>query len=136
MSDLPAFAALMIRANDVDRVARFYAEVLGVSMDLQQDGGRYGELEMAGGTVRFGVVPRPENMPQGAPTLAITWRVVDLADCVERLADLGVTVRSLLSDETGSYVFLRDPEGNEVGLFEPESAGSVDGGGAGQNKAD
>ncbi len=113
---LDGVTAVLIRAKNVGLVADWYAIVLGFDMQVERDGARYGEVQTSAGRVQLAITPRPDNMPSGAPTVALTWRVADFDAAIAHLEALEIPVRARMADETGRFAFLRDPEGNEVAL--------------------
>ncbi len=108
---------VMIRARDVATLALWYELALGVTMDVEANGGRYGILQTPGGELNIGIVPRPDNMHFGGPTVALTFRVSNFTERLAQLKAHNLFVREELADETGRFAYLRDPEGNEIAIW-------------------
>ncbi|WP_315098561.1 VOC family protein [uncultured Cellulomonas sp.] len=114
-------------AQDLDRAAAFYADLLGTAPTARFD--PPGLLFFDLGGVRL-------LLERGAPSALLYVRVDDVAATVERLRTRGVAVESephvifRHEDDTlgpaGSdewHAFVRDPEGNLVGLVSQVAPG-------------
>ena len=108
---------IMIRARDVGVMAQWYSHVLGLSFDMEEDTGRYAIITTPLGPLHFAIRPRPAYMPRGGPTTAVTLRVADFEATLEFLADEQIPVREAAENEHGRFVYLRDPEENELCLW-------------------
>ncbi|WP_434380034.1 VOC family protein [Melittangium boletus] len=121
--DVQGFHHLAIQVHDVERVTRFYREVLGFS-ELQRYHRPDGSLRSiwvqvpGGGFLALEAVSEP---PAPAPfrherpglfLLALRIPARARADVVATLARAGVAVEH----ETRWTVYVRDPEGNRVAL--------------------
>jgi len=105
-----------IDANDPERLATFWAELLGTSIEERADGGRFVFLARAEGQLlAFQRVPEPK---QGKNRMHLDVRVEDLATATEAIVALGGSWdgNELLLDET-TWRTLRDPEGNEFDIY-------------------
>jgi hypothetical protein len=106
---------LCIDATDAHRMARFWGELLGLSIELDDDGDAV--LRDAGGdpgrTIWVNRVPEPRTVKQ---------RVhldVDVA-AVESVLALGASLVLPASESGFRWSVLRDPEGGELCAFERE----------------
>jgi methylmalonyl-CoA/ethylmalonyl-CoA epimerase len=115
------------RATDLDRAAAFYADLLGT-----EPAGRFeppGLLFFQAGETRL-------LLEAGAPSALLYWQVDDVGETVERLRAKGVTIEtephlifSHADDALGPagtdewHAFVRDSEGNLVGLISLASGG-------------
>jgi predicted enzyme related to lactoylglutathione lyase len=111
-----AVSFVTIDANDPERLAAFWGEVLGVGVDRRVDAGRFVFLERAEGTLLcFQRVPEPK---QGKNRVHLDVRVPELEAATERLVALGATWdgfdRAIDEDR---WRTLQDPEGNEFDIF-------------------
>jgi predicted enzyme related to lactoylglutathione lyase len=111
-----AVSFVTIDANDPERLAAFWGEVLDVDVARRVDGGRFVFLERAEGTLLcFQRVPEPK---QGKNRVHLDVRVEDLEDATEAIVSLGATWdgfdRAIDDDR---WRTLQDPEGNEFDIF-------------------
>jgi predicted enzyme related to lactoylglutathione lyase len=105
-----------IDANDPERLAAFWAELLGTSIEERSDGGRFVFLAPANGQLlAFQRVPEPK---QGKNRMHLDVRVEDLVTATESIVALGGSWdgHDLRLDDT-AWRTLRDPEGNEFDIF-------------------
>ncbi len=115
------------RAEDLDRAATFYADLLGSPPTARYD--PPGLLFFALGEVRL-------LLEQGAPSAMLYLRVDSVRDSVDRLRAGGTTIEAephvifTHADDTlgpaGTdewQAFIRDSEGNLVGLVSQEGHG-------------
>jgi len=123
---------LAIQVADLAGCERFYREVLGLpvlrrwpdpaggdrSVWLDAGGGAFLALERAGASPAPGDAPWKDGRP-GLHLVALRIAAAERAGWERRLAEEGVEVVA----RTGWTLYLRDPEGNRVGLsHHPEEA--------------
>ena len=107
-----------IDANDPERLAAFWCEVLGTEVADRVDGGRFVFLGRVAGTMLcFQRVPEPKA---GKNRVHLDVKVEDLETATERIVALGATWdgfdRAIDGDR---WRTLQDPEGNEFDIFVP-----------------
>jgi uncharacterized protein len=112
-----------IHVDDLDRAADFYGAVLGWTFRPLPDfapGGyllietKSGELGN-GGLLRNGDRPRPNTLSS-----VLYFEVVDIHAAVDAAVACGGQVHqhhTYIGGEHGYYAIIRDPEGNDVGLW-------------------
>ena len=124
------FHHLAIQCADLDRCERFYREVLGLAVTRRWPGAdgrdRSVWLDLGGGG--FLALERAGEPPAGRPwtdphaglhLLALRIKAGERAAIEARLGAAGVEV----AERTGWTLYLRDPEGNRIGLsHHPEPA--------------
>jgi predicted enzyme related to lactoylglutathione lyase len=107
---------LTIDANDPVRLAAFWGEVLGTTVEETSDEGRFVFLAAAGGHILcFQRVPEAKTVKN---RVHLDVRVDDLETATSAVLDLGGTwdgdERTL---DEARWRTLRDPEGNEFDIF-------------------
>lgn len=107
-----------IDANDPERLAAFWGEILGAGVEERADRGRFVYLQRVNGTLLcFQRVPESKT---GKNRVHLDLRIEDLEEATERILALGGSWdgfdRALDEDR---WRTLRDPEGNEFDIFEP-----------------
>jgi predicted enzyme related to lactoylglutathione lyase len=105
-----------IDANDPDRLAAFWAEVLGTEVEETSDEGRFVFLGEANGYVlSFQGVPEPKSIKN---RIHLDIRVEELQDATDAVVALGGSwdenERTL---DDARWRTLKDPEGNEFDIF-------------------
>jgi predicted enzyme related to lactoylglutathione lyase len=121
-----------IHAGDPERAARFYRTVLGWSVEQWGDQPYWivvtGAEDQPG--INGGLLPRRGPAPEsGQPVNAfvLTVQVEDLDATLASAAAEGATT-ALEKDfmaGVGWIAYVHDPEGNLLGLLQPEEAGAV-----------
>jgi predicted enzyme related to lactoylglutathione lyase len=113
-------------AGDPERLARWYAENLGLK--LEEWGGallRWPEDRAGDQGITVWHVARKDSdwfSPSSAPFM-INYRVDDLEAMLVRLRGNGaVIVKGPESHENGKFAWVVDPDGNKVELWEPRES--------------
>jgi predicted enzyme related to lactoylglutathione lyase len=108
--------------SNMDVSVRFYTEVMGLKL-TNRFGNNWATVE-AGKGLTIGLHPASPRYPapgtKGAMMLGLE---IDepIAGMVARLTDKGVRIRgSIVQDESGNFVHLEDPDGNEIYLWETQ----------------
>jgi predicted enzyme related to lactoylglutathione lyase len=107
---------LTIDANDPLRLAAFWGDVLGTTVQETSQDGRFVFLGAANGHIlSFQRVPEPKS---GKNRVHLDLRVEELGAATDALLALGATWdgNELTLDEA-RWRTLRDPEGNEFDIF-------------------
>lgn len=102
---------LCIDASDAHRTARFWGELLGLELELHDDGDAALRGELPEQTIWINAVPEPRTVKQ---------RVhldVNVA-AVEPVLALGATMELPASESGFGWSLVRDPEGGELCLFQ------------------
>ncbi|MFZ3565662.1 VOC family protein [Streptomyces sp. BH097] len=115
----PRIAALVIDAEDPERLAAFWSEVLGRPVESRT--GPYTWLRREGGLV-FGVQRNPRPTP-GKDRMHVDLTSADLPAEQRRIEALGG--RRLTEYDEGGFLVMADPEGNEFCIL-PEGSVEMD----------
>lgn len=117
MEKAEGIGGVFFRAEDPEKLARWYSEHLGVDNGLegtsvwQQEAG---PTILAPFSMDAGYFGRPEQQ------FMVNFRVRDLDAMLSQLRAAGVEVVSEEEEEgAGRFAFIVDPEGNRVQLWEP-----------------
>ena len=105
-----------IDANDPDRVAAFWCELLGTTVEETSDEGRFVFLAAAAGHIlSFQRVPEAKTVKN---RVHLDVRVEDLEVATNAVRDLGGTWDgNELTLDDARWRTLRDPEGNEFDIY-------------------
>ncbi len=102
-----------LTVRDLETALRWYRDVLGLTVALRDEAGRFALLESRGGRVALMV-------GEGAAgSTRLVFEVDDLDGWLERLTGLGVTAEGPVKESAEGYrrAVLRGPEGQAVVLF-------------------
>jgi predicted enzyme related to lactoylglutathione lyase len=107
---------LTIDATDPDRLAGFWGEILGTSVDEMSDEGRFVFLNEANGhIISFQRVPEPKSAKN---RVHLDIRVEDLEEATNAILELGGSWEGVeLTLDDARWRTLKDPEGNEFDIF-------------------
>ncbi|MGB3737531.1 MAG: VOC family protein [Ilumatobacter sp.] len=108
-------------AEWADTVA-FYRDTIGLESSFENDW--FVEFGLTDGSHVSVADARRATIEPGAgggSGLTLSWQVTDLSAQCARLATLGVDVPSPIRRWGASTVFIHDPEGNRIELWEPEA---------------
>lgn len=110
--------AVMIFAREPEKLARWYAAHLGIVTQLDEtDGNYYGGIENEKGSFRFGIYPGGPSANTGS-TIMVNYKVSDLEKIEAQLVSDGVVIERELEAHESKFLYLRDPEGNLIELWE------------------
>ncbi|MEZ5374365.1 MAG: VOC family protein [Microthrixaceae bacterium] len=123
MHRVAGIGGLFFKANDPDRLSRWYAEHFGVTAPPDS----YDEpvwTQSAGETVFAPFGPEHADSPHlGSSGWGINFRVDDLEVMVHQLRTAGIEVEvDAEVYPNGRFAQLADPEGNAVQLWEPSGS--------------
>jgi catechol 2,3-dioxygenase-like lactoylglutathione lyase family enzyme len=102
--------------SNLDRAVAFYSDVLGFKLKSRDVAARF---DVDG--VMFEVVPTHDrSLLQGTGNGRFCLRVEDMSRAITDLKQRGVPVTESRSKPGGLLASLRDPDGNEIGLWQYE----------------
>lgn len=118
MEHVHGIGAVMIFAREPAKLAQWYAEHLGIVTELDEsDGNRYGSIENDKGAFRFGIYPGRLKAETDLPIM-INYKVTRLDKIKNQLVKQGVAIERELEAHDEKFLYLRDPEGNPIELWE------------------
>lgn len=120
------FHHLAVQVRDVQRVADFYVKTLGLAelRRFHRDDGSLRSIWVSAGEspAFLAIEAAPELIPAGVLGYSMIALRIDAnarKNVIDELARAGVTVEK----QTGWTLYVRDPEGNQVGLsHHPDAA--------------
>jgi predicted enzyme related to lactoylglutathione lyase len=110
-------SAITLHSNDPERLARFYAETVGLPFELHRHGTLREHFEVSVDGTHFAVLKANPNA--GGPIVPV-FRVVDLDRSTAKLAANGVSQLHKPMDigEGKRVVTFHDPDGNAFRLIQ------------------
>ena len=111
---------VVIDCSDLDRSARFWADVLGYTQD-RAGTGSYRNLQPESGAGIDVLLQRVPDVKRQKNRLHLDLRTPDLAAEVERVRGLGATLLTSqpIAEDGWCWHILADPDGNEFCVLQP-----------------
>lgn len=122
-----ALGEVALRVRDLDRVARFYRDAIGLE-DVPAPGGAVGLG--AGGRRLVTLVGDPEATPPGALAAGLFHTAfllpsrADLAGWLAHAIERGLAIDGASDHVVSEAIYLADPEGNGIEVYADRPAGS------------
>lgn len=127
---MPAIGGTFLSSHDPKRLVHWFADALGIEMELQGDGGMAvfpaGEaVSILGVHAARAGAPHPpsggvEAEPYGRQPMMLNLRVDDLDATMARLKAKGHAVAGPASYEgIGRFAWTRTPDGHDIELWQP-----------------
>jgi predicted enzyme related to lactoylglutathione lyase len=114
----PVLSTIVFDCADPERLARFWGELLGVSVVHRDPTWVALERTPQGGRVAFQPVPEGKVVKN---RVHLDLLVDELVDSTAAAVAIGaVAIGPVVDEDNGSYQVLRDPEGNEFCLVTAE----------------
>ncbi|HVP41804.1 MAG TPA: VOC family protein [Terriglobales bacterium] len=107
------FDCVFYYVSDLDRAVRFYQDVLELKLTSRDVVARF---HLDGVLVEL--VPRKEGALEGNGNARLTLRVADIEAAAANLRVKGVAVSAPQPKANGVLATLRDPDGNEICLWQ------------------
>jgi len=121
MERVHGIGAVMIFALEPAKLAQWYAEHLGIVTHLDEsDGNYYGSIENEKGSFRFGIYPGKLRAETERPIM-VNYKVTSLEKIKDQLVSQGVGIERELEAHEARFLYLRDPEGNPIELWETDT---------------
>ena len=110
-------AAVWLPVKDMSRAVEFYGDTLG--LDVTEHDGDWSEVDANG--LKIGLNGSEPETPEGDGGALIAFQPDgSIDDEVSRLKDAGVDFQGEVSEHPwGKIVPFKDPDGNDLQLFEP-----------------
>jgi len=127
MASVQGIGGVFIDSTDATRLARWYEDTLGISMEAHPDGIGYYHVfatrDVDSSILRenpvFAINQATETLAEQGRGFVLNLRVDDLYGLLDQLRAKNVTVEDrILEWERGKHGWIRDLDGNKVELYE------------------
>jgi catechol 2,3-dioxygenase-like lactoylglutathione lyase family enzyme len=127
MSEVSGIGGVFIESRDASRLARWYAELLGIELEPHPDGigfykvffTRDAETSLLRENPVFAINQAKGDLASTGRGFTLNLRVDDLDGILEQLRTDGVEVEEeILEWERGKHAWIRDLDGNRIELYE------------------
>lgn len=132
MAKIDGIGGVFIFSNNPKKLASWYKEILGLSLQPLEDDVYYIELYYRSlknsdkklHTV-FAIMPVKEKLDEKRNQAMINYRVDNLEEFVKELKNNNIKVDSIQvgpdAEGNGKFTHLYDPDGNKIELWEPST---------------
>jgi predicted enzyme related to lactoylglutathione lyase len=115
MERITGIGGIFFKASDADSLRKWYAENLGVPVDLEWGYAQFGDF------VWTIFKSDSRHFDPSRQPFMVNYRVTDLDAMLAQLRAAGVTVDDKVDDsEFGKFGWAMDPEGNRIELWQPK----------------
>jgi len=114
-----AFDAVFYYVTDMETAVAFYRDTLGLPLVSEDYVCRF---DLDGVLIELVPVP-PGSVVPGNGNARLCFAVKDLAETIEQLRGRGIPTSDIRKKKDGKLAFFRDPDGNELSLWEYDSTG-------------
>jgi len=123
MDTIKYCTGLILSANDPDKLANFYRDILNVPVVKTNHGGTQTHYECDLGDMHFAIHPvYPGQAKPINTSVKFGFAVFDLNKVIEKLRSNKVTFYGPMSADFGTVIGLVDPEGNGVNFYQHSKA--------------
>lgn len=115
-------------SNDTKRLAAWYRDCLGILAEGEDAGCNsiyalfeYRDLENPEikRTIAWAIIPTDQDIKDKPRTGKINYTVKNMGEMLSHLKSKGVAVEKTAEDPYGTFAWLKDPDGNQIELWEP-----------------
>ena len=132
MTKIDGIGGVFIFSNNPKKLANWYKDILGLSLEPLEEGIYYIELYYRSITnsdkklhTVFAIMPERENLGEKRNQAMINYRVDNLEEFVKTLKNNNIMVDPIHegpdADGIGKFTHLYDPDGNRIELWEPST---------------
>jgi catechol 2,3-dioxygenase-like lactoylglutathione lyase family enzyme len=109
-----SFDAVFYYVTDMEASIAFYRDTLGLPLISDE---RIARFDLDGVLIELVPLP-PGSVVPGNSNGRICFSVADLNETVEQLRAKGIATSNIKNKKDGRLAFFRDPDGNELSLWE------------------
>jgi len=116
-----SFDAVFYYVTDINVSVAFYRDILGLPLVSQDYVARF---DLDGVLIELVPLP-PGTVVPGSGNARLCLSVANLQESLERMRNQGVPTSKIKEKKDGRLAFFRDPDGNELCLWENAEAGDA-----------
>jgi predicted enzyme related to lactoylglutathione lyase len=118
-------------SNNPKKLAGWYRECLGMDLAGEDNDGNsiykifeYRDVETPEikRSLAWAIIETPDDIDGKPRTGQINYRVKNLAETLSHLKSKGVAVEKSEEHQYGKFAWVKDPEGNQIELWEPSKS--------------
>ena len=128
---IDVIGGVFLFSNDAKRLATWYRDCLGIVAEGQDSECdsiyklfEYRDIENPEikRTIVWAIIPTKQDIKDQPRTGKINYRVKNLGEILNHLKSKGVAIEKTAEDPYGNFAWLRDPDGNQIELWEPSES--------------
>jgi len=116
-----SFDTVFYYVTDIEEAIAFYCDTLGLPMVSHDYVARF---DLEGVLVELVPLP-PGSVVPGSGNARLCFAVPDLTETLEKLHARGIPTSGIKNKKGGKIAFFRDPDGNELSIWEYEKGGKL-----------
>ncbi len=116
-----SFDTVFYYVTDVEKSIAFYRDTLGLPMVSE---GRIARFDLDGVLIELVPLP-PGTVVPGSGNARLCFSVANLQETLEQMRKQGISTSKIKEKKDGRLSFFRDPDGNELCLWESAARGDA-----------
>jgi len=128
---IEGIGGVFLFSNDTKRLVTWYRDCLGILAEGQDSecdsiykSFEYRDIENPEikRTIVWAIIPTKQDIKDKPRTGRINYLVKNLGEVLSHLKSKGVAIEKTAEDPYGNFAWLRDPDGNQIELWEPSES--------------
>jgi catechol 2,3-dioxygenase-like lactoylglutathione lyase family enzyme len=128
---IEGIGGVFLFSNDTKRLVTWYRDCLGILPEGQDSecdsiykSFEYRDIENPEikRTMVWAIIPTKQDIKDKPRTGRINYLVKNLGEVLSHLKSKGVAIEKTVEDPYGNFAWLRDPDGNQIELWEPSKS--------------
>jgi catechol 2,3-dioxygenase-like lactoylglutathione lyase family enzyme len=128
---IEGIGGVFLFSNDAKRLVTWYRDCLGILAEGQDSecdsiykSFEYRDIENPEikKTMVWAIIPTKQDIKDKPRTGRINYLVKNLGEVLSHLKSKGVTIEKTAEDPYGNFAWVRDPDGNQIELWEPSES--------------
>jgi catechol 2,3-dioxygenase-like lactoylglutathione lyase family enzyme len=128
---IEGIGGVFLFSNDTKRLVTWYRDCLGILAEGQDSecdsiykSFEYRDIENPEikRTIVWAIIPTKQDIKDKPRTGRINYLVKNLGEVLSHLKSKGVAIEKTAEDPYGNFAWVRDPDGNQIELWEPSES--------------
>jgi catechol 2,3-dioxygenase-like lactoylglutathione lyase family enzyme len=128
---IEGIGGVFLFSNDTKRLVTWYRDCLGIVAEGQDSecDSIYKSFEYRDignpdlkRTIVWAIIPTKQDIKDKPRTGRINYLVKNLGEVLSHLKSKGVAIENTAEDPYGNFAWVRDPDGNQIELWEPSES--------------
>jgi len=128
---IEGIGGVFLFSNDTKRLVAWYRDCLGIVAEGQDSecdsiykSFEYRDIENpeTKRTMVWAIIPTKQDIKDKPRTGRVNYLVKNLGEVLSHLRSKGVAIEKTAEDPCGNFAWLRDPDGNQIELWEPSES--------------
>ena len=124
---IQGIGGVFLFSNDTKRLVTWYRDCLGIVAEGQGSESdsiykTFIEKPEIKRTMVWAIIPTKQDIKDKPRTGRINYLVKNLGEVLSHLKSKGVAIEKTAEDPYGNFAWVRDPDGNQIELWEPSES--------------